>query len=182
MTSRSIKQDAGFPVQVLQVAGGAVLGGPGNFERDADVGHLVAAIAAHQLFAGLPWASIPGLVPAFRVEEFQDEEISCHCPDALHDGFLVLEGRVAITHRLRGLEHVLELAGFGTVFNLDAMLGLEESHRAARALGRVKLLVMDTQLLEREFDGHPEIGYRIIKSFAKLMVVQHDKVLEHWVM
>jgi CRP-like cAMP-binding protein len=116
-----------------------------------------------------------------RIKEFQDEEISCHCPDALHDGFLVLEGRVAITHQLRGLEHVLELGGFGTVFNLEGLVGIEKSHGAARALGRVRLLVMDTTLLMREFDSHPEVGYPLIKNFAKLLIVQHDKVFEHWV-
>lgn len=153
-----------------------------GLEQNGEVGRLACAITEHRLFAGLPWENIPELVPALRTKEFQDEEISCHCPDALHDGFLVLEGRVAITHRLRGLEHVLELAGFGTVFNLEGLLGIEESHRAARALGKIRLLVMDTELLKRQFGSHPEIGYPIIKNFAKLMVVQHDKVFEHWVM
>lgn len=179
-TSGSIDQDQGFPVQGRELEGGTGLVGPGDFERNAEVGRLASTVAEHDLFAGLPWESIDKLVPAIRVEEFQVGEIDCHCPDALHDGFLVLEGRVALTHRVGGLEHVLELGGFGTVFNLDGLLGLNESHRAARALGRVKLLVIDTRLLDREFDRDPGTGYKIIRYFAKLLVVQHDKELEHW--
>ena len=153
---------------------------PGDFARNAEVGRLASTIAEHDLFAGLPWESIDKLVPAFRIQEFQVGEIDCLCPDALHDAFLVLEGRIALTHRVGGLEHVLALAGFGTVFNLDGLLGLEESHRAARALGRVKLLVIDTKLLARAFDRDPGAGCKIIRYFAKLLVVQHDKELEHW--
>jgi hypothetical protein len=154
--------------------------GPGDFDPDSEVGRVASTIAEHDLFAGLPWESIDNLVPAFRVEEFQHGEIDCHCPDALHDAFLVLEGQIALTDRVGGLEHVLELGGFGTVFNLDGLLGLKESHRTARALGRVKLVVMDTKLLDREFDRDPGTGYKIIRYFAKLLVVQHDKELEHW--
>lgn len=144
-----------------------------------DVVQLAEAIARYDLFAGLDEEKIPDLVPALSVKTFQDEEIECRCPTASHDAFLVLDGKVAITQAIGDVQHVLELAGFGVVFNAGGLVGLDSIGKGALALGKVKLIAIDTRKLGELADRDCEVGYTVVRNLTRLLVAQWDRQLDH---
>ena len=87
-------------------------------QMSQDKRELGAVMERHGLFAGVPANKLGRLVPACRVKRYAGVPIKCACPDALHDAYIGLEGTTAITYELAGLEHVVELAGFGVVYNV----------------------------------------------------------------
>ena len=133
----------------------------------------------HGLFAGVPANKLGRLVPACRVKRYAGVPIKCACPDALHDAYIGLEGTTAITYELAGLEHVVELAGFGVVYNVGGLAGTEQSHRSARALGEVEVLAIDCELLHEVLDSDPSLSAPIFKNLSKLVIKQSDRHLEH---
>ena len=150
-----------------------------NDERSEAEARLVCELADHGLFEGLESDQIVRLVPTCRVKTFNDEEIGCHCHDVHHDAFVVAEGTVAISYTVGGLEHTVELAGFGAVFNVGGMFGFVERHKGARALGTVKLMAIDTEILRRMLDDDTRLGYPVLKNLARLLMAQFDRELEH---
>ena len=143
---------------------------------------LLSAIATHGLFAGLPHRKVEGLFPACLLEQYQDEEIVCRCPAevAHHDAFLVLNGKVAVKYRLGDAEHVMELAGFGTLFNVGGVVEAKGDDVGARALGPVVLMMMDAEKLGQMFAEDPSVGYVVVRNLTKLLMEQHRKYLERY--
>ena len=76
---------------------------------------------------------------------------------------------------------MLELAGFGTVFNVDDILELERQDIGARALGPAQLLMMDAEMLQEIFAQNPSIGFTVIRNLARLSVAQHRQYLERYI-
>ncbi len=138
---------------------------------------IASAMEQHDLFSGLPEKKLPSLIPACRIKEFQDEEIVCHCPDA----FLVLDGKAAITLGRNDLTYILELAGFGGVFNVENLVDAANDNQDARALGWVKLLVMDTAMLKKLFKVDPTVGYPFIRNLTSLLMSQCQRQISHFV-
>ena len=137
-------------------------------------------VKGHNLFAELTEEEIERVMPALRLKKFHNREITCHCPDAHHDAFLVVEGTVALSLSTDdGLQHVLELAGFGTMFNVGGLLGFVEPHKSARALGTVRLLALDTEMLGHVLEDDKHIGYSVLKTLMGLHVAQCDRQLDH---
>lgn len=146
-------------------------------------GHYLSSISKHRLFEGLSSESIDKLFGALMVEDFEEQEIVCKCPPQIahHDAFLVLNGTVAIKFRTATMEHVLELAGFGTIFNIEGMLGLTRQDIGVRALGHVEVMMMDVQKLQNIFSEDTAVGYLVMKNLAKLSVEQHRRYLDRYV-
>lgn len=148
---------------------------------EADWEKIASAMEQHDLFSGLPEKKLPSLIPACRIKEFQDEEIVCHCPDASHDAFLVLDGKAAIILSRNGLTYILELAGFGGVFNVEKLVDAANDDQGGRALGRVKLLAMDAAMLKKLFKVDPTVGYPFIRNLANLLMAQYQREISHLV-
>lgn len=140
---------------------------------------LAEVIARYDLFSGLSQEKIPLLATALSVKTYQDEEVECRCPTASHDAFLVLEGKVAVTQAFGAVQHVLELAGFGVVFNAGGLVGLDSIGRGARALGKVKLIAIDTRKLGELANRDCEVGYTVLRNLTRLLVAQWDRQLAH---
>ena len=63
--------------------------------------------------------------------------IVCHCSDASHDSFLLIDGVLAVTRKMGDDVHVVNLEGTGAVFVVGPMMGLSQEGAAGlRALGR----------------------------------------------
>jgi signal-transduction protein with cAMP-binding, CBS, and nucleotidyltransferase domain len=133
---------------------------------------LVKVLRKHEMFWDVPEEALGNLSNACHVKTFRDEEIVCRCPDAHHDAFVVVSGVVGLTRRGESLEHVLDLAGPGTVFNIEGLVGMEPDRRAARAAGEVKLVALDAQRLSETFQHEPSVGYPVLRNLARLTVTQ----------
>ncbi|MBM3948829.1 MAG: Crp/Fnr family transcriptional regulator [SAR202 cluster bacterium] len=146
-------------------------------------GQFLDAVVGHNLFAGLTGKNLAKLFPACLVDAYQDEAILCRCPAqfAHHDDFLVLNGTIAIELRRGPAEHVLELAGFGTVFNVDDILDLERQDIGARALGPTHLPMMDAEMLHQMSSQDPSIGFAVVRNLARLSLAQHRQYLERYI-
>lgn len=146
-------------------------------------GRFLQSLSEHHLFAGLKPDQVGKLFGSLMVEDFKDEEIVCRCPAQIahHDAFLVLSGKVAIKLRTGSVEHVLDLAGFGTIFNIEGLLELTRQDIGARALGAVELMMIDVEKLLKYFSQESEAGYLIMRNLARLSVEQHRKYLERYV-
>ncbi len=142
---------------------------------------LLAAVGLESgLMDGLTLERIAGLFPAWRVKTFNDEEIHCECPDASHEAFVLLSGRVATTFRSGAVDHVIELGAGGDVFNAGGLVDHVDCCTGARALGAVEIIAIDTQLLNSLFASDPETGYRVVKNLAKLVMQQSERrISEH---
>ena len=144
-----------------------------------DLASLSRTVESHDLFQGLDLKDIERLVPARRVKVFENEEVGCHCGDAHHDAFLVTEGTVAVTYTEGGLEHAVDLAGFGTVVGLGGLLAFVQPHVSARALGTAELLAIDTAMLNRIMERNTDIGFPVLPNLAKLLVGHLARQLGH---
>lgn len=153
---------------------------PEEYRRNME--RAIAAITTHGLCEGVPKDKLEKLFPACNIEEITDDEIVCHCAAELahHDAFLVLDGKVAIKYRQGVLEHVLELAGYGALFNISNLVGWQGDDVGARALGRAEILAIDTEKLLKLFEDDPSIGYRMTRNLARLLMEQHKKHLAHY--
>ena len=70
------------------------------------VERLLSTLNAHPLFRDIHRAQVRLLSRSLRVKEYQDEEIICHCSDACHDSFLLIDGVVAVTRKMGDDVHV----------------------------------------------------------------------------
>ena len=91
-------------------------------DRFDEVAKVTTSLRGFDLFESLSDSDFERLVPRFRVLEFRDEDIVCHCPDAFHDVFVVLEGKSSLS-RKRGQDlYPLEVEGTGAVINAPRLV------------------------------------------------------------
>jgi CRP-like cAMP-binding protein len=142
--------------------------------RDPQLAHdmqaLGRAIDRHELLSGIPRGVARRLIPWLRIKEFDDEAIECHCPDATHDAFLMLEGRAAVTFKVGDDEHVLEVQGEGGLFNIGALVGVEQRHLGARALGKARVLAVDCTRLRVLMADDPHLTGPMLMHIVKYLV------------
>lgn len=143
-----------------------------------DASTLVAALHTYPIFSGLSPETLTRLVPMFRVKEFSDEEIVCHCPDAKHDAFTVLDGKVALTYARGDDLHVVDLEGTGGVFNTAPLFDAPSNHLGARALNRVQVLAIDTEALKPALMKDAQSGYTIARNLGRLTLLQSDRLIQ----
>jgi signal-transduction protein with cAMP-binding, CBS, and nucleotidyltransferase domain len=148
-------------------------------QQSEELTTLRRSLAEHDLFAGLDGAQLAALIPASRIKEFDDEEITCKCHDASHEAFVLLAGTVAISESDGTTERTVEMAGFGSVVNFAGLLGLVRPLSKARALGRVQALAVDTRLLAEAMERDARVGFVVTRNLAKLMVAQRDRQIAH---
>lgn len=139
---------------------------------------LAKVLRHHALFEDMDSTNLVALRPALRVKEFQDEEIVCHCPDATHDAFVLLEGVASVTRRQGDDVHVVDLSREGSVHNVGPLLGMEKEPGDVRALGKVRILAMDHQMLTEAFEREPQLGYQCVRLIARLVLEQVERELE----
>ena len=140
---------------------------------------LQEVLRGSALFEGLTDDMIAELVPACRVKAFSQEDISCHCPDASHDAFILTEGVVAVTRKHPDDEHVLDLATQGAVFNVGALMGAAHDYAHSRALGQVQVVALDGVMLQALFHRDPYMGYVVTRTLGQLLSNQMGKLLDH---
>lgn len=146
----------------------------GQSERES----LIAALRGNDLFGDLSENKIKKLVPAFRVKEFNGEQITCHCPDASHDSFVVVQGRVAVTRRKGEFEHTLELEDKGGIINVGLMTEGMSPYTGARALGQTTVLAIDTKKVASLAQEDPELGSILFKNVCSILSGQFEKQLD----
>jgi hypothetical protein len=83
-----------------------------------------------------------------------------------YDAIIVLDGTIAINYKVGFIEHVLELAGYGSGFN-------------AGGLGDVRLVEVDTRRLGEYFDLDSALAHCVLENLPKLLILQSKKQLEH---
>ncbi|MBI4336216.1 MAG: Crp/Fnr family transcriptional regulator [Chloroflexi bacterium] len=142
--------------------------------------NLQHALKEYTLFRDVRHRQLAGLVPAFRVKGFQDEEIVCHCPDATHDAFVLLKGVVAVTRKKDDAVHVLQLERSGAVFNIGPLVGRDREEAGVRALGNVEVLAIDNALLLRKLERDTRLGYGITRSLCRLALEQCERLMERY--
>ncbi len=145
-----------------------------------DVEALRQVLKSSQLFGSLEQEDMDSCVPYARVKTFEDEEITCECPDANHDAFVVINGAVALTFTIGSLTQTVNMIGLGTVFNTQHLLGLAQRYYGGRAVGRVVVIALDTAKLVALFESHTRLGYPVIKTLAALQLSQRDRELENF--
>lgn len=144
-----------------------------------DAQSLTLRLRENRLFSELSEDQIKKLVPAFRVKQFKDEDIICHCPDATHDAFILLDGKVAVKLMLGDLQYVIELQGAGAVFNAPGLLHVHSPYSIATALGTAVLIALDSDQIHTIISKDAQIGSAIFKTASRLIVEQYEKQLEH---
>lgn len=131
------------------------------------------------ILENLSQEQIRGLIPAFRFKVTRNEDVACHCPDATHDAFILLKGTVAVTRDHQEDRHVVDLATPGDVFNVGVLMGAKYDYVASRALAEVEVMALDTKMLVNIAKVDPQIGYKVLRSFGRLMSEQMARQLEH---
>ena len=140
----------------------------GSEERAA----LRAVLESHTLFKGMDSGKLARLVPAVRFKQFDGDEIVCHCPDATHDGFLLLSGVVATTWKKAHLLYTVELEKPGTLFNLGPLFGRPRNPAGASALGNVEVLAFDSAMLLQHLHEDPEWGLELVRRLGAFAIDQ----------
>lgn len=130
------------------------------------------------MFGGAAPKKLDDLVPALRIKEFQDEPIECHCSDARHEAFIILEGKAAATRKLGPVEHIVDLVGFGAMFKMGGLVGHEDRFSGARALGPTKVIAIDTELMNRALAANGDLGYICMKNLGRLMMMSMERQLD----
>lgn len=148
--------------------------------HDGSPEYMVTVLAPYGLFRRFEPRHLDRLVPSIRLKDFVDEEIVCHCPDANHNAFLLLEGIAAATKKRGDVIHIVQLQGKGTMFNEGPLAGLEHDLTGARALGRAKVLALDAGMLLRLFHDEPALGYPFALDLCRMSMEQADQQLKHY--
>lgn len=144
-------------------------------ERDL----LLNIVRESGLLRELSGQQIRNLAPACRFETFNTGEITCHCPDASHDAFILVKGMVAVTRKHKEDEHVVELAMKGAVVNVCILMGSEFCYIGARAVGEAQVVALDSRMLLGIFDKDPRLGYLFMRSVGHMMSEQTAQHLDH---
>lgn len=150
-----------------------------GLERTDEVVGLAKALKQRGLFEGLSDGQLQRLVPILRIKEFQDEEIVCHCPDATHDAFLLLEGRVSLSRKRGDALYPLEIEEPGALVNEARLVGLADNYFGARALGRATLLTIDSRDFQARVREDPGAGVILLRNLYRLSLLQREGMIDH---
>ncbi len=84
-----------------------------------------------------------------------------------HEMFIIQEGRVKITKRIRSMETILAELDKGDFFGEMAILEKEARSATATAATDVRLLVIDEKTFESTIRTSPDVAIRIMRKMAE---------------
>lgn len=87
--------------------------------------------------------------------------------DTGHEMYIIHEGRVRITKKIRAMETILAELDRGDFFGEMAILEKEVRSATATAATDVKLLIIDEKTFETTIRNNPDVAIRIMRKMAE---------------
>ncbi|MCB9707788.1 MAG: Crp/Fnr family transcriptional regulator [Myxococcales bacterium] len=80
--------------------------------------------------------------------------------------YLLQEGRVRLSRKVRGVEHSIAVLRPGDIFGEDALISTSERSSSALALSEVSALAFDRETFCALLSSNPEVGLRLLEQLV----------------
>ncbi|MDO8531457.1 MAG: Crp/Fnr family transcriptional regulator [Dehalococcoidia bacterium] len=131
-----------------------------------DIEKRAAAIAQSEMFQGVPDTLVRRLAEIAEVQKIEAGTILAEQGSASNKICLIVEGKVAVSAVINGLESVVNMLDHGSWFGIFALTDKQHAGGRMRAAFPCRVLWLDAAEVKRALEQDPRVGVMVMTRVA----------------